>query len=325
MKTELLYGDCLDLMKDLPDGSIDCVITDPPYGTVNGIAATEGISHGMKGKTSWDSALNSEHIFKECLRILRPNGALILFSQEPYTSNLITNAIPALPFSYRLVWVKDHFANALLAKKAPVSFYEDICVFFKTHNKHDFKGEHPLREYVKQIINFTGMTKLGIEKTLGHTKADHFLRVNSSQFALCTEKTYSQLVDNFKLKNMEGYLTFSDMTEINNNYRSALVRSMTEQHPKIFNLPNGSKFKSNILEYKKDYTGLHPTQKPVALIEDLILTYSNTGHTILDFTMGSGTTGVACVNTGRNFIGMETDFKYFRIAKKRIREAKDAL
>lgn len=325
MKTELLYGDCLDLMKDLRDGSIDCIITDPPYGTVNGIAATEGISHGMKGKTSWDSTLNSEHIFKECLRILRPNGALILFSQEPYTSNLITNAIPALPFSYRLVWVKDHFANALLAKKAPVSFYEDICVFFKAHNKHDFKGEHPLREYAKRVINFIGMPKSRIEKTLGHNKADHFLRVNSSQFSLCTEETYAQLVTTFKLENMDKYLTFSEMMAVNNDYRATLIHKMTEQHPKIFNLPDGVKFKSNILEYKKDYTGLHPTQKPVALMQDLISTYSNTGHTILDFTMGSGTTGVACVNTGRNFIGMETDFKYFRIAKKRIREAKDAL
>ena len=93
-----------------------------------------------------------------------------------------------------------------------------------------------------------------------------------------------------------------------------------EKFPSTFNLPEGKKYKSNILKYRKDYDGYHPTQKPVALLEDLIKTFSNEGDTVVDLTMGSGSTGVACKNTGRNFIGIELDEEYFKIATERINE-----
>jgi site-specific DNA-methyltransferase (adenine-specific) len=103
--------------------------------------------------------------------------------------------------------------------------------------------------------------------------------------------------------------------------RDRYLAEFAADYPVIFNLPKGKKYKSNVLEYKKDYTGLHPTQKPIALMEDLIRTYTNEGQLVLDFTMGSGTTGVACKNLNRRFIGIELDKDYFEIAQKRIKDA----
>src|SRR5690625_1040026 len=130
----LIKGDCLTESDVIESGSVDLILTDPPYGTVKG-AALDGWG---PNKTDWDDALNPRDIFEVSNRILRRNGKLVLFSQEPYTSRLITEAIPNLPFSYRMVWEKDHFANSLLAKKAPVNFYEDVLVFSKHNPTHDF-------------------------------------------------------------------------------------------------------------------------------------------------------------------------------------------
>ena len=124
-KFELWHGDCLELMKDIPDGSVDLVLTDPPYGTMKGAAID-----GWKNQTTeWDTAIDPLKIFEQISRVLRPNGKAVLFSQEPYTSHLITSAIPSLPFAYRAIWYKNVHANALLAKSAMVSRYEDICIF----------------------------------------------------------------------------------------------------------------------------------------------------------------------------------------------------
>ena len=131
----------------------------------------------------------------------------------------------------------------------------------------------------------------------------------STQFSLCTEQTYNEIVSVFGIDKMDGFLPYSELARLNEKYTAT------------FNLWQCGKSKSNVLEYKKDNDGYHPTQKPVALLEDLIQTYSNEGNTVLDFTMGSGSTGVACVNTSRNFIGFELDENYFNIAEKRIAEA----
>lgn len=307
MSIELWHGDCLELMKQIPDGSIDAIITDPPYGTVKNIGDSHSISHGMKGKTGWDNALNINLIFEECNRILKVNSPLILFSQEPYTSQLITKAHGNIPFSYRMIWLKDHFANALIAKKAPVSYFEDICVFFK---KYDTKAKHPLRNYAKQIMDFIGKSLKQINNDLGHRKIEHFFYIESTQFGLCTNKVYDELTNFYNLNKQNWFLPFLTLVKIDNEF--SLI------YEKTFNLPIHKKYKSNVLEYKKDYGGLHPTQKPVKLIEDLIYTYTNKNETVLDFTMGSGTTGVACKNLNRNFIGIELDEGYFNIAKDRI-------
>lgn len=316
---DLKQGDCLELMKEIPDGSIDLVVTDPPYGTMD---TDGGRKIGIKG---WDKKIPTVPMFTELSRILRPNGKLALFSQEPYTSELIINAVPSLPFSYRAIWKKDSFGNCLGATKNMVSYFEDILIFSKVHPKHDFKGVHPLRPYFAKIIDFIGFASCkDVNNALGHRRAEHAFYINSTQFSLCTENTYRELIDKFHIDEMAGFVEFEELRKIDTEYRADLINRMNNQYPSIFNLWEGRKSKSNVLEYAKDNDGFHPTQKPVALLEDLIKTFSNHGDTVLDFTMGSGSTGVACVNTGRSFIGMELDEGYFEIAKKRIQEAQEA-
>lgn len=323
---ELWQGDCLELMKNIPDGSVDLVLTDPPYGTMKNAPIDSWVNRGEKAE--WDTAIDPVKIFEQISRVLRQNGKAILFSQEPYTSRLITSAVPSLPFAYRAIWYKNVSGNSLMAKSAMVSRYEDICIFTKPH---DAECTNELRDYFKKALEFIGAKSCKeINARLGHRKAEHCFyvtegkkavknaiggkaghttRVGSSQFALCTEQTYNEIVSVFGIDKMDGFLPYTELARLNEKYTAT------------FNLWQGGKSKSNVLEYKKDNDGYHPTQKPVALLEDLIQTYSNEGNTVLDFTMGSGSTGVACVNTNRNFIGIELEEGYFNIAKKRVEEA----
>lgn len=317
MSIELLKGDCLERMKEIESGSVDLILTDLPYGTMKGAEKTNKYGSKEKPKHDWDNVIDTNSIMEISNRILRKNGKMLLFAQDPFSTELKTKAIPNLPYSYSIIWEKDNFAFALLAKKAPVNYYEDILVFSKNHQKHDFKGLHPLREYFKMVIEFTGVTKKAIIEKVGQC-ADHTFRTNSTQYGLCTEKTYNELIRVFAIDSMYGFKPFAELKEVDVIYREKLLKDMNAQYPSTFNLWEGAKYKSNILKYKKDYDGYHPTQKPVALLEDLIKTYSNEGNLVLDMTMGSGSTGVACVNTNRSFIGIEMDDSYFEIAKERI-------
>lgn len=317
MSVRLIKGDCLIENEQIESGSVDLILTDLPYGTMKN-AQLDG---WLNGKTSWDNALECSRVHKIANRILRKNGKMVLFAQQPFTTELIISACANVPFNYSMIWEKDHFANSLLAKKAPVSYMEDILVFGKLHQKHDFEGLHPLRDYFKSVMDFIGLDIKGINNALGHRRAEHSFYIDSTQFSLCTEATYNELIKAFKIDKMQGFKPFEELKEANREYRTELLRTMNEQYPSVFNLWDGKKYKSNILKYKKDYSGHHPTQKPVLLLEDLIKTYSNEGNLVVDLTMGSGSTGVACVNTGRDFIGIEMDDKYFEIAEKRIEGA----
>jgi len=302
---DLHHGDCLEVMAQLPDGSFDAVICDPPYGTAGGMGKGEA-RYARIASAEWDVALDPAVLFDQCNRILRMNGALILFAQEPYTSRLITEAHGNLPFSYRLTWLKDHFSNSLLVNKAPVSYTEDVLVFFK---RYDTLAQHPLRVYAERVLTACGGDLKAINARLGHRRSEHFFYVESTQFGLCTERTYAELCEAYGLRGMDWFKPYAELEEINRRFN------------RRFNLPEGQKYKSNVLQYRKDYSGHHPTQKPVALMEDLVKTYTNPGETVLDFTMGSGSTGVACANTGRKFIGIERDPNYFAIASERIAAA----
>ena len=304
----LLHGDCLELMKGIPDGSIDMILCDLPYGTIKGMQI-DGYKIRGECATSWDERIDTAKLFAEYERIIRMNGVAILFSQEPYTSHLRTFKSKNFNFSYPLIWKKDHFANAMVSKKAPVSFFEDLSVF---HKIYDWELLHPLRGYAASVLAHIGKHKKDIINEIGQ-KADHFFRVDSMQFSLCTEKTYQEMIDKFNIDKMEGFKTFAECKEIDSTFK------------RTFNLPAKSKFVGNVLEFKKDYQGFHPTQKPVLLLEALVKTYTNEGDVVLDNCMGSGSTGVACVNTGRKFIGMELDKQYFDIACSRITEAQKAV
>ena len=296
---KLIQGDCITEMQKLIDEGVkvDLVLTDPPYGTIKGM--------NLKGwetqNTSWDTLLDTKLMFENCEKLLRMNGNLILFSQEPYTSYLRQYNYPNLPFIYPYYWLKNHFANNLTCNKAPVSYVEDLSVYRK---KYDTDNTHPLREYSKRLLDYIGCSKKQVMDSIGGG-VDHFLRYGSSQFALCTGEIYNDLIRVYHIDNWDCFKSYKELKRINENYS-----------PK-FHL-GSTNFKSNVLKYSKPYNRFHPTEKPVDLLEDLIRTYTDEGDTVLDFTMGSGSTGVACRNTGRDFIGIELDEKYFEIAKERI-------
>jgi len=306
MKIDLIEGDCTFEHKAIKDGSVDLILTDLPYGTVVNIASSDSVKHGMSNKTNWDVVIDTNKIMEIANRILRKNGKMILFAQQPFTNELINKALPNVPFSYSMIWEKDHFANSLIAKKAPLNYYEDVLVFSKNN---EFEGLHHLRPYFKEVFDFIGGTKKRIIETIGQ-RVDHVFRFNSSQFDLCTLETYNDLIKYFGIDKMQAFKDFDYLQKIDNEFKIKFAST--------FNLWEGNKYKSNILKYKKDYDGYHPTQKPVLLLEDLIKTFSNENDLVADLTMGSGSTAIACMNTKRNFIGIEKDFNYFEVSKKRV-------
>lgn len=233
---QLFQGDCLEILKKIPDQSIDAVIADPPYGTT---------------ACKWDSIIPLEPMWEQLRRVIKNNGAIVLFGSQPFTSALIMSN-PGL-FKYSLVWQKTTPTGHLNANKMPLRAHEDILVF--------------------------GGKKYYPQKTTGHQR-----KVSSA-----SHKRNSIKTENYRAHGLTSY-------------------DSTERYP------------TSVLLFKSDKqkSALHPTQKPVALMEYLIKTYTNEGETVLDFTMGSGSTGVACVNTGRGFIGIELDEKYFKIAQARI-------
>jgi DNA modification methylase len=302
---KLYKGDCLIESDKIESGSVDLILTDLPYGTVKGMGG-DIKKYKHLSNADWDNVIDTTKIMQIANRILRKNGKMILTANQPFTTELISKAIPNLPHCYNMYWDKMHFANCLVANKAPVSYIEDVLIFSKNN---EFEGLHPLRPYFKQVFEFIGGTKKRIIETIGQ-RVDHVFRFKSSQFDLCTLETYNDIIKYFNIDEMQGFRNFAELKEIDNKFKNKFAST--------FNLWEGKKYKSNILKYKKDYSGHHPTQKPVLLLEDLIKTFSNEGDLVVDLTMGSGSTGVACVNTNRNFIGIEMDENYFKIAQERV-------
>lgn len=308
---KLYKGDCLIESDKIESGSVDLILTDLPYGTVKDI---KNVNHGMSGKCEWDIVIDTDKIMEIANRILRKNGKMILTAQQPFTNELINKAIPNLPYNYSMIWEKDHFANALTAKKAPLNYYEDILVFSKSERVHTGNDIHPLKSYFFEIYNVFEkgfienlFKKEGRYKTEQSAKANTALKFgfNKSNFEFMNLSLFNYL------SNFIGFdRTYEELKKVDTEYKI--------KYGSTFNLWEGKKYKSNILKYKKDYDGHHPTQKPVLLLEDLIKTFSNENDLVVDFTMGSGSTGVACKNTNRDFIGIEMNEEYYNIACKRV-------
>lgn len=302
---ELYKGDCLIESNKIESGSVDLILTDLPYGTVGESMQDNTGKYKIINQSKWDNVIDTTKIMEVANRILRKNGKMILTAQQPFTTELISKAIPNLPFSYTIFWDKLHFANCLGANKACVNYMEECLLFSKIY---DTEKKHPLREYFYSEFEKTKLSFLEINRDYlkcaygnGGGVAYNMLSKTRTDFSMPTEKRYKQLQET-------GFFNkdYSELKEIDSKYRST------------FNLWEGKKYKSNILKYKKDYNGYHPTQKPVLLLEDLIKTFSNENDLVVDLTMGSGSTGVACKNTNRNFIGIEKDDNYFKIATERI-------
>lgn len=302
----LYKGDCLIESDKIESGSVDLILTDLPYGTVKDI---KNVNHGMSGKCEWDVVIDTDRIMEVANRILRRNGKMILTAQQPFTNELINKSHKNLPFNYSMIWEKDHFANALTAKKAPLNYYEDVLIFSK---KYDTE-KNPIQTYLLDEFKKCGKPISFYKELCGFTGNQPYnwfspKNDGTKQWAFPIKKHYEKL-------SITGYFLkpFKEIEEMDLKYRAT------------FNLWEGNKYKSNILKYKKDYDGHHPTQKPILLLEDLIKTFSNENDLVVDLTMGSGSTGVACKNTNRDFIGIEMNDDYFKIAEQRINDTKYTL
>ena len=307
MELDTIYNmDCLEGMKQIPDGTIDAVICDLPYGTMKGIVNAPGWGNCS---CEWDSIIPTDKLFAEYDRVLRTNGTAVLFSQEPYTSHLRTYPKKSnLRFCYPLIWRKGSAGNALMSYKAPVSVFEDMNVFIKPY---DSNGTNSLRDYFAAVLRFIGKPKRDIMQAIGQS-ADHVFRVESTQWALCTAETYSDIISRYGIDKMEGFRTYEDLQNDDIAFKA--------KYPRVFNLPEGKSQLLNVFDFDKDpREALHPTQKPVALIRRLVLTYTNEGDTVLDNCMGSGTTAIACIKERRHFIGFELSKEYFDKAVRRIK------
>jgi site-specific DNA-methyltransferase (adenine-specific) len=238
----LHLGDCLDVMQGIPDGSVDMVMTDPPFGTT---------------ACKWDSVIPFEPMWAQLKRIVKPNGAIVLMASQPFTSALVMSNVKM--FKYEWIWQKTRPTGVLNAKIQPLRDKEDVLVFYSKQPSYNPQG-------LFQVNKMVGT---------GATKAN-------------------------SLGNATGKITQTDTGKYLQKYGN---------------------YPRQTLVFKSASKTIHPTQKPVALMEYMIRTYTNQGETVLDFTMGSGTTGVAAANTGRRFIGIEMDADYFTVASARIRKA----
>ena len=242
---QLFHGDCLEVMKTLPDQSVDLILTDPPYGTT---------------QCKWDSIIPFEPMWKELKRIIKDNGCIALFAQDKFTANLIFSNIK--DHKYNLIWNKYLTSGYLNANRMPLRVHEDIVIFY---------NKQPTYNPQKSIGNKNHNRGSNDKPITNKAYGKHFLIDNSEDLG--------------NLKHPKSILNFEAI------------------HP--------SKRK-------------HTSEKPVALLEYLIKTYTNENDIVLDFTMGSGSTGVAAKNLNREFIGIELDQEYYKLSKNRI-EAKDLL
>ena len=283
---DLKQGDCLELMKDIPDGSVDMILCDLPYGVT---------------EYEWDKIIDGKQLFAQYKRICAQNANVVLFCQIEFAKYLMCSTFPS-EFSHCLIWVKDNKTRYLSTSKLPMSQYEMILVF--RLNKYANKNNHiGLRNYFTDELKKSGKSIKEIENEIPNHSAHHWFRF-SSDFRIPTEKNY------MRLQEITGCF--------NRDYNEIKSEFLKEKNSEcIYNGEN----ESDILHYSFNEKRYHPSQKPVPMLEYLIKNYTNEGDTVLDNCMGSGSTGVACVNTCRNFIGIELDDGYFEIAKSRISEA----
>lgn len=312
MSIRLIQGDCLEQMDNLiQEGiTVDLILTDPPYGNVKGLTLRE-TANFRKEKMQWDNIIPIKPMFDRCYKLLKDNHNLLLFCDGKYGFDLYHNQyVSKLPYLYKYYWVKQNFANHFLCNSAPVNYIEEIFCFKKINSATE---NQELRDYAEKLWEHIGLPRAEIDRTMGDYSVNHFFRFNGVQFSIPSKEKYRKLTDIYNLTNYEGYKEYDELVDMKN------------KDTNCFRL-NGKTVKSNMLYHDKTYHGsVHPTQKPVPLMEDLILTYTDEGDTVLDFTMGSGSTGVACKNTNRNFIGIELDEDYFRVATERINDTQTRL
>ena len=180
MNIELIQGNCLIESDKIQSGSVDLILTDLPYGTIKGLGG-DIEKYKRLSNSEWDNVIPVNEIMKIANRILRKNGKMVLFANQPFTTELINGQIANLPHNYNMYWNKKHFANCLLVNKAPVSYVEDVLVFSKIH---ETEAIHPLRIYFKEVIGFIGLNLKQINNKLEHRRAEHTFYIDSTQYGL---------------------------------------------------------------------------------------------------------------------------------------------
>ena len=313
---KLFKGDCLIESDKIESGSVDLILTDLPYGTMKGRDYSKQPNQKKGSKTAqdhnWDETIDTDKIMQIANRILRKNGKMILTAQDPFSTELKNKAIPNLPYNYSCVWEKSNFANCLLINKACANFYEDILNFSKSDDPNDGHETRVYFEEQRKLIKHISYKEIN-EKCFGTASngggmASNILTPTKKNWTFPTKEKYEALQTLGVC--LEPY---EKLKEIDDKHKKKFAST--------FNLWEGKKFKSNIFKYDRSDVGHHPTQKPVLLLEDLIKTFSNENDLVVDLTMGSGSTGVACKNINRGFIGIEMDENYFKIAQKRLNDA----
>ena len=247
---QLFCGDCLELMKDIPDGSVDMILCDLPYGTT---------------ACKWDTVIPFEPLWEQYKRIIKDNGAIVLFGSEPFSTRTRSHALEI--YKYDWIWTKSNPVGFVHAKNKPLKDYENIMIFSKGTTVHASQSAN------RMIYNPQGLQDCEIIK--------------------------------------------------NNKNKFGTIVGERPSHKDLYTQTKKGYPRMVLSGFKVRGKAIHPTQKPVDLLEYLVKTYTNGGDIVLDNCMGSGSTGVACVNTGRRFIGMELDEKYFHMAKQRIEQQQE--
>lgn len=283
---QLYHGDCLEVMKNIPDGSVDMILCDLPY------AVTD---------FAWDVIIPTQDLFANYRRVLRQNANVVLFCQQPFSTELM-NGAHKTEFSHSLIWKKNNKTRAKSSKTVPMSSYEEILVFRvnKVGNKH---RHIRLRQYFTSELLRCGYTVKDLEELIPNRSAHHWFRFSSD----------------FRIPSPDNYRRLQEITGcFAEPYES--IRAEFDGERQNFCTYNPQGENTNVLYFDVPHQKerVHPTQKPIDLLEYLIKCYSNPGQTVLDNCMGSGSTGVACMRCGRQFIGIEKDAKYFEIAKRRL-------
>jgi len=305
---ELYLGDCLKIMKEIDDKSIDLILVDPPYNTSG---------------CSWDIIIPFNEMWDRIKRIIKPKGIICIFGSEPFSSLLRCSNLEW--FKYDWIWEKNNAGNFQLVNYQPLKIHEIISVFYnETPNMQfaDIMKFHMKRLNLKQI----DISRLELSRTGGLT-GWVTNKLNGSQLPtpeqwlkICNlfgiENEYEEILSNVEYPTYNMNLNDTNLILSNKN-KGGTLGHLSSENKRDKYTQNKTGYPKSIIKFDRE-TGLHPTQKPVKLMEFLIKLYSNENETILDFCMGSGTTGVACRNLNRNFIGIEKEKEYFCIAKDRI-------
>jgi DNA modification methylase len=314
---ELYNADCFDVFKDIGKHSVDCVIVDLPYGLTD---------------YEWDKPIDLCKMWQELKRICKQYTNFIFFCTSKFGFELILSN-PSF-FRYDLVWQKNIVAGFLNCKKNPLRTHEMIYVFASTLG-HDVERayNHELRAYAKRIKEYINKPCEDIKKIIGNYGIRHFFDWNKSQFALPTKKNYQILTEYFQLEKLDYFLDYQTMKGMlkKRTYNPQMTKGKPYKYKakERFNTAygeqlsielnnQGTRYPTSILKMNALNTRYHNTQKPDDLMDWLVLTYSNPGDVVLDFTMGSGSTGAACIRHDRKFIGIEKDEEIFKVAADRL-------